>query len=711
MKPEILAPAGTMEALKAAIIAGADAVYLGGYAFGARSFAGNFSNQELEEAVNYAHLYGVKIYVTVNTLVYQEETEQFFLYLDFLVSISVDAFIIQDLGMMDYIRQVYPDMELHASTQMHIHSLEGVKKAEAWGLKRVVLAREMSVEEISHIKKNTNVALEVFVQGALCVSYSGQCLMSSLIGGRSGNRGSCTQCCRMKYQLQKGNQTYAEGYLLSTKDLNTLPYLENLLEIGIDSLKIEGRMKRPEYVYLIVSLYRKAVDRYFETGTTGIQEQDIVNCQKLFHRQFTKGFLNKEENQNFTFELRPNHYGTLLGTVVQKRNHAITIALVDDLNLHDGIRILNDHEDQGGILTEIRKNGTLVASAVAGDTITIPFSKEVSIGDQVRKTTDIKQVRAIEEALKQKRRIPICGVLLGSVGNPLTYTVTDQEHQVTVTGTVLVERAKSKPITEEDAKRQLAKLGDTIYELEAFDWQIQDPIFVPLKELNELRRMATEALNFQRIARTKHKKGQYSYQTIEYREAKGYSFLLSSLPTQLDKNSVFYASESLYQQLKENSNVILKQPRIHPELFSGESLIGEVGSIGPNKVSDFSLNVTNAYTVAFLHREGIKRVTLSYEMTVPQIALLLQEYQKLFGKQPNLEVVIETIPEVMISKYRLLTKYQLGTEAYLVDEKKRKFLVREDAEGMHIYHYQKRILENPEQLWNLGVTKLRIEGR
>ena len=226
-KIELLAPAGNMNGLKSAISAGADAVYIGGYAYSARGYAENFSNEEIIEAINYAHLYGVKIYVTVNTLVYDDEVETFINYIDFLHTHNVDAIIIQDLGMFDLIRKMYPNLEIHASTQMHIHNVEGAKFAKKYGMKRVVLARETSIEMIREIKKNVDIDLEVFCHGALCVSYSGQCLMSSLIGGRSGNRGVCAGTCRLPYDLVDNhlNKINNDKYLLSMKDLNTFKYI------------------------------------------------------------------------------------------------------------------------------------------------------------------------------------------------------------------------------------------------------------------------------------------------------------------------------------------------------------------------------------------------------------------------------------------------------------------------------------------------------
>ena len=356
-KPELLAPAGNKDSLIAAVQAGADAVYLAGKLYGARSYAGNFSNEELIEALDYAHEYGVKIYVTINTLVYEAEVDNFIEYVRFLYESGVDAVIIQDIGMFDLIHQLFPNLEIHISTQMHIHNLEGVKLSEELGASRVVLARETPIELVKHIKNNTNLEIEIFIHGALCISYSGQCLMSSLIGGRSGNRGTCAQCCRMPYNLYcDGQKINTDNYLLSTKDLNTLDYIGELIDIGVDSLKIEGRMKRPEYVYYVVSLYRKAIDNYINNKKTGITNKDIYDLKKIFNRKFTKGFLFGENNDNFVNSFRPNHQGVEVGKVIKINDNNISIKLNDDLNCQDGIRILGN-PDIGTTIQVMYKDG------------------------------------------------------------------------------------------------------------------------------------------------------------------------------------------------------------------------------------------------------------------------------------------------------------------------------------------------------------------
>ena len=260
-KIELLAPAGSMESLIAAINNGADAIYLGGNKFSARAYASNFDNENMMRAVDYAHSYGVKVYVTMNTILKQNEIKDALKYAGYLYEIGVDALIIQDVGLINLIKDVYPKLELHASTQMTIHNGEGALYFKEKGLQRIVLSRELSLDEIRYISKDLGIETEIFVHGALCVCYSGQCLMSSMIGGRSGNRGRCAQPCRMQYTLKGEKTGERKGYLLSPKDTCLIDDIEEIIRSGTSSLKVEGRMKKPEYVAGVTSTYRKSIDK------------------------------------------------------------------------------------------------------------------------------------------------------------------------------------------------------------------------------------------------------------------------------------------------------------------------------------------------------------------------------------------------------------------------------------------------------------------
>ena len=309
---ELLAPAGNYEAAIAAISNGADAIYLGLNNFSARAYATNFNFDSLKEIVDYAHLRLVKVYVTMNTILYENEIENAFEAIDNIASIGVDAVIVQDLALVNYINCHFPTLEVHISTQVGIDDKEGLATMERLGAKRVVLAREVSIDKIKEMKKTSNMPLEVFAHGALCVSYSGNCLMSGLIGMRSGNRGRCVGACRKQYTLFDATTktSYKKSYLLSTKDLKTIDYLDELLPY-VSSLKIEGRMRDASYTACVVSNYRSVIDH-----TKAIQAAND-QLKRTFHRTYTKGYLFGESTKDIVNISKPNNFGYLAGEVVK----------------------------------------------------------------------------------------------------------------------------------------------------------------------------------------------------------------------------------------------------------------------------------------------------------------------------------------------------------------------------------------------------------
>ena len=330
---ELLAPVGSFESLKAAVQNGANAVYLGGKEFSARASANNFDKDELKEAVKYAHIRGVRVFVTTNTLIKQNELEGFIEYVKFLYDINIDALILQDIGAAMTIKKLLPDFELHASTQMVAHSLDDVNYLESKGFDRVVLARELNIDEIKYICDNTNVDIEVFVHGALCVCYSGQCLMSSMIGNRSGNRGRCAQPCRQRYtmiDIYTGEEVESNGdYLLSTRDLNAIEEINQIIDAGVHSLKIEGRMKKPEYVATVIGSYRETIDEYLRNKRINVSHDIMADLYTIFNRKFTKGLLLGEVGKDVMNAQVPNNQGLYIGRVVDynKKAKRLKIAL------------------------------------------------------------------------------------------------------------------------------------------------------------------------------------------------------------------------------------------------------------------------------------------------------------------------------------------------------------------------------------------------
>lgn len=712
-KPELLAPVGSKEALIAAINAGCDAVYLSGYSFGARAFAPNFDLDELKEAIDLCHVYGVKVYVTVNTLIKENEVARFMNYIDFLHQNNVDAIIIQDLGMVDLVRKTYPNLEIHASTQMHIHNLEGVRICEKLGIKRVVLARETSIDLIKEIKKNTSVDLEVFVHGALCISYSGQCLMSSIIGGRSGNRGACAGTCRLPFDvIDKDNiKLNKHSYPLSTKDLFTLDNIDKLIESGIDSFKIEGRMKRAEYVYLVVSLYRKAIDSYFESGTVTISNNDIKELKKIFNRDFTKGFLFNEHNDKITNDYRPNHAGIRIGKIVHVNKNIIKIKLEDDLNTGDGIRIVDN--DYGFIVTSMTKDNKKIKEAKKGDTVTLYVGEKVTLNSTVSKTTDIKQLNNLKtytNGINKKIKIDMSVTL--KIGSNIKLELTDGINTVCVLDGSVYE-ANNAPLDEKLITKQLSKLGNTPFVLNNISIYKDDNVYVNNKELNEIRRKAIELLLEKRKYKKAYEKKEVCFSKIEVDNRKEVSVLLedSSLYNQiknLNVDKIYTDDISLLEN--DDKRLILKIPRVNYNYISYDKpvMIGEIGSLIYKNIdsSDFSLNVTNSYTVHFLHTLGVKKVTLSYELSLDEIKEIIEEYNKRYNSNPNLELIVFGRQEMMVSKFNLNKLYN-NQNIYLKDRYNKVYPIKEKNDLMYIFNSE-RLNMNIDNLYKIGINSTRF---
>lgn len=715
-KPELLSPAGNMESLIAAIEGGCDAIYLSGILYGARSYANNFNNEQLEEAVKYAHLYGVKIYVTINTLVYESEIKNFLIYVEFLQSINVDAVIIQDIGMMDLIHQKYPKLEIHASTQMHIHNLEGVKLLEELGIKRVVLARETPISIINEIKNNTSIELEIFIHGALCMCYSGQCLMSSLIGGRSGNRGTCAQPCRQPYNLVVDEKVInVDKYLLSPKDLNTLNNLEDLLKIGVSSLKIEGRMKRPEYVYLVTKIYREAIDLYYSNKKIEISENKLEELYKIFNRKFTKGFIFGETSSNFVNSFRPNHQGIVIGNIQKSYNDHFYLKLLNRLNINDGIRILMDEEDIGLIVKNMYKNGEKVTTSLKGDIVKIPFNKRIKENSLVLLTTDNKQLNDIANEISLcKRKVKIKMKAYLYVDEPIKLYVSDGINEIELKSEYLIEKSKTMPLSKNKIEEQLSKTGDTIYYLEDLEVYMDCEIFIPIKIINDLRRKILDLLNSKRMYKIDSIQCEYMREVKDYRQERKKSINVESLEKykeikELDYDEI-YLEMNLYNNIEDDRKV-LKIPRViekHSD-YKGKLLIGELGSTKyNNNVSDFSFNVVNSYSVAFLHSIGVERITLSYELNYFQIKKIIENYIKRYKKRPNLEVIVSGKIEAMVMKYNLFEHYKIkSTDAKIIDKYNNEYSLKRKNGITYLYHYKETSLNNPEKYYNLGINYLR----
>jgi putative protease len=483
-KIELLAPCGSMESLYAAVQNGADAVYLGGSRFSARAYAFNFDDEKIIEAVDYCHLYGVKVYVTVNTLVKDSEIKDILEYVKFLYTIGVDALIIQDTGLAYLIRKNFPDFEIHGSTQMTIHNGEGAQYFKDLGFHRIVLSRELSLKEIEFISKDLNIETEIFVHGALCVCYSGQCLMSSVIGGRSGNRGRCAQPCRLPYTLiNENNKEEFKGYILSPKDMCTLDNIEEIIKSGTSSLKIEGRMKKPEYVAGVVGIYRKAIDSVYNNSEFDY-ELEVKKLKQLFNREgFSKAYMFGNIGKDMMSYSFPKNTGLFLGSV----NKDLTITLAEDLNIKDGVRVKND----GFSVSKILINGSEIQRAHKGDRVKlVPHS--YAAFDEVYKTSDMMLLDNLCNSFRDAygKKIDIDIQCKFKIDEPFEVMCHYNGKAFKVTGD-LVQKAIKKPLEKIKLEENLIKTGNTPFRIQNIDFLIYEEGFLPLSAVNAVRRNLT----------------------------------------------------------------------------------------------------------------------------------------------------------------------------------------------------------------------------
>lgn len=675
---ELLAPVGSFEALKAAVQNGANAVYLGGKDFGARASANNFDRDELKEAVKYAHIRGVQVFVTTNTLRKENEIEDFLEYAKFLYDIDVDAIILQDIGMARLIKRELPDFELHASTQMVAHSLEDVKYLESVGFDRVVLAREVTVEEIKYICDNCKADIEVFVHGALCVCYSGQCLMSSMIGNRSGNRGRCAQPCRQRYELidvYTGEVVNSNGdYLLSPRDLNAIEEIDKVIDAGVHSLKIEGRMKRPEYVATVIDGYRKTIDEYLATNKLNVSDKTINDLYTIFNRKFTKGLLLGDVGKDMMNSQLPNNQGLYVGTVVDynKKAKRLKIKLANTLKKGDGINL------GGGTIGRIIKNGNIETIGYKGETIELDFVGEARKGQIVFKTSDSELMDRVQATFTQDKEFVkniIDAKITIKLGQKPILTLKDRySNEATIEGDKIVEEAMKVALSKEKVETQLRKLGNTPYELDLLEIELDDNVSLPISLLNQMRRDCIELLDKERVSikNRKYKNKIVKYKPVLYNrnkqqeisvKVKNLEQLESALECGVDR--IYYEDTNTIDKgmslaMKYNKKVIYSAPRIirnkeYNHLAKANNAgvesvqVGNYGSIDYFKDKklniDYYLNAFNSETINYYKEIGADTLCISQELNINEIKETIK-YTDI-----NIESVVYGYTPLMITEY------------------------------------------------------------
>jgi putative protease len=672
--PELLSPAGNWECARAAVANGADAIFFGLPKFNARMRADNFTAEDLPELMRFLHQHGVKGYCALNVLIFTSELGDAEQQLRLLESAGVDAVIVQDLGLARMVKALTPGLRLHASTQMTITSPEGLELAKGLGIDQAVLSRELSLRELERFAANDTpeLPLEVFVHGALCVAYSGQCLTSESLGRRSANRGECAQACRMPYEMIVDGELRDLGdkrYLLSPQDLSAVQEIPRLMELGIRSFKIEGRLKTPDYVAAVTRVYRKAIDAALadQDLTQVITEEDRYELEMTFSRGLYSGWMHGVNHQELVGAMYGKKRGYYVGVVRSVNQDAVELEeMPSHLKNGDGVvfeNLKNTNDEQGGRIYGIHGNW-------------IEFQRDrlhfqsIKPGMRLFKTGD----QALEQRLRQtfqgdiplRRKAKLDLVITGEVGEPLVIFVTGKEIQVE--SSMVLDAARQRPLNEEVLRAQLGRLGGTAYELGALDCQIVGEVMLPVSELNRMRRSMVDAMSqtVEASDSIQHRPAPAQASVTEMLAKVGVSMqpapiivptlhVLCRSADQIDAALAAGVTEiyvdfediRLYaetvKRVKDHgaAHIYLATPRIQK---SGEAgffklisraephgvLIRNLGAIsffkdeGMAVTGDFSLNVANPLTAEFLKQTGLERLTISYDLNVDQVLNLLQ---------------------------------------------------------------------------------------
>lgn len=655
---ELLSPVGDFDCLKAAIQNGANAVYLGASNFNARASASNFNLEELENAILYAKLRNVKVYLTLNTLINNDEISEAVELATTAYNLGIDGIIIQDLGLASLLHEFLPDLPLHASTQMTIYNLEGVKELEKLGFKRVVLARELSIPEIEYICKNTNLEIEVFIHGALCVSYSGQCLMSSSIGGRSGNRGKCAQPCRLPYTLLKNNSSQTKAcHLLSTKDVCTIDFLPELIKAGITSFKIEGRLKSPEYVAEVTKTYRKYIDLALSSDNYEVDKQDKLDLMQIFNRGNFSSRLFEAViyGKNMVYMDKPNHMGIVLGKVLHFNNNKghIKIKLENPIDIGDQVQINNNSYTVSEIMD---KNKNLKTTSI-GQIITLGRMKgNISEGNIVYKISSKSLNKLLTESFARENvKLPLyCEAVIKENTN-ISLIISYGDIKIDYNSNIIPQKAINTPITKERIQEQIRKTGNTPFEFKEINITLDDGLSIPISSINELRRSALEKFEtefknkFRRNASVKNIENCVKKQKVENKQI---SILLNILNTSnkyenlKNIDNIYipfkYFINPLYKECIEeiikipNSKKYIYFPTITKKNYTAlinkhlnnivntynisGFVISNIGQLQFIKeydleiIANYTLNIFNNYTNNFLKNNNFKRITISPEL-------------------------------------------------------------------------------------------------
>ena len=765
--PELLAPVGSMEHLKVAINAGASSVYLSGKNYGARKFAENFTLDEIGEAVNIAHMHNVKVYITVNTLIKEDELESVVDYLSKLYAIGVDAVLVQDLGLIELINEYLPNLKIHASTQLTCENQLKLNYLESKGVKRVVLPREMRKDEIKSL--NTNIELEIFAHGALCYSYSGQCLMSSFKGGRSGNRGTCAQPCRQKYKIEGIKK---QDYYLSPCDLSLFDQLKEISELNISCIKIEGRMRSKEYLAVVVSNYRKALNKMKSGKELESEEINLV---------FNRGFIQGQFNNSSKRSMRAGHIGLKIGKVISSSKNQIAIRLDDSIQSipekGDGLLIIKNNNDYGleisqnPIITTLnhfqkgknkqikdlsRKNKVLIVKKVWQNKKST-FNLTESNVYLTKRNSLSKKVKEIET--KGNSYVKSKLVLTFSIKNKFPklkgkLTLANRkEVECEVIGNAPFEKPIKKSVDRETIKKQLSKVDNYPFQIIQININYDGTLFIPISKINELRRNLFEKLEHEVISLYTHKykkiKIKHEKANIEERKSnisfytnnlnhlrniqnvkrvyleippKDDDLDISSQPQHNLNHMINFIKEAQDISYDKDYELIWKWPDIaHDKLIKVLNKVRGIlnkmnynlpimsncfnGEYGP-----YSMNISNTATINSL--ENYKILTISPELRKRDY----EEIMKYCKNPEKIEILVQGSVELMKTRYSLLSKKELKTDYKnsLIDLNNNKHPIHKSISGEELIIFsdcELSLLSEISHLKEIGFSNFSIDGR
>ncbi len=708
MKHELLIPVGNKESLIAAINNGADAVYLAGKKYGARAYAENFSLEEIEQATITCHKYGVKIFITVNTLIYEQEIQEALEYIEQLHQIGVDAIIMQDIGLIKLTHETFPNLEIHASTQMHNHSQDNIQLLEELGIKRIVFARELSLEQINNIK--TKMQKEVFIHGSLCISYSGQCYYSKFILNRSANRGECAGMCRLKYQILKNNETEPTigDYLLSPKDLCTIDKFKELMKSNIYSFKIEGRMKSPAYVAIVTKIYRKLIDDYENNIEPTVPEEYIKQLKSIFYREYTTG--NLFNDKNIINQKSSNHIGLYAGKITNITPKKIEIKLAEDLHQFDSIRF--KQHNKGITLNYIYdKKDNLINKAYKNDTIYIDNFLNLTTKDEIYITSP----KYIPEKIITKK-INIKMNFTSHLNENIILEIEDDNNKIKVIGPK-PEPAITTSITKEQITKSLTKTGNTPYQVTEINIELDNNLFIRNIDLNNLRREAIIKLTNKRIEKPKYIKQTYTKQNqnppktkeiLVLARTKEQIEILKQYPVKIIVDKPQYLEKDFIYKIPRNNYTY--------QTYQGKVMNTSYASMIKNKnqISDYFLNITNHYSLDIAQKYN-QIVTLSPENTYNDIKQIMQ------NTNSNTAILIYGRIELMIMKNCIInninkqqqcTLCQENNTYQLKDRNNKQYPIITDYPNHTSYilnHHITNKIQEIKEYQNIGINNFRVD--